>query len=395
MARVREGLPLEEEDVDEQFEDVQSLDKLAFNVVLASSDWTADTMLSQIMKKNIYLDPLFQRRAVWSLEKQSRFIESLILGVPVPQLVLAAGQEQNPGISFIVIDGKQRLLTLKSFGDNDSESNTKPLTLKGLQVLKDLNNKTYNDLKNESKFDAYIEAFNNAIVRTVVIRNWEKEEYLYQTFLRINSGSVNLSQQELRQALHPGEFSKFVLLKSAESEEIRRILNNDKPDFRMRDAEILLRYIAYKNFMNLYRGNLKKFLDDTTRKLNKGWKRMNKEVESQVNEMNDAYKFTRRIFRSSYMCKSIGSSYERRRNRAVIDIMLHYFSCPEVRDAIKEADNEKVKKKFEDLCNDSDFESSITKSTKSLESNRIRFNYWGEALERLTKMNLNRMKFPV
>lgn len=395
MATTVEGRSLEDEDTSEQLDDVQSLNKLAFNVVLASSDWTADTMLSQIAKDNIYLDPLFQRRAVWRSEKRSRFIESLILGVPVPQLVLASRDRQSQGSSFIVIDGKQRLLTLKSFGCAGSAQDAEPLKLKGLQVLKDINNKTYDDLRTDPQFREYVEAFENAIVRTVVIKNWKKEEYLYQTFFRINSGSVTLSPQELRQALHPGKFSEFILLKSAESEEIRKILNNPGADFRMRDAEILLRYIAYKNFMKEYKGNLKKFLDNATLDLNKSWQKMSKTVEFQVDQMNEAYKFTRNIFGQNYMCKSTRSGYERPRNRAVIDIMLHYFSCPKVRNAIGESNKKKIKKTFEDLCNEKDFEASFSVSTKSLKSNRIRFNYWGEAIEKLTKLNLNHMKFPV
>lgn len=395
MARTIGDRPLEDEDTGEQFDDVQSLDKLAFNVVLASSDWTADTMLSQIAKDNIYLDPLFQRRAVWRAEKQSRFIESLILGVPVPQLVLASREKQSQGSSFIVIDGKQRLLTLKNFGGVSSVPDVEPLRLKGLQVLSDINNKTYEDLQKDPQFGEYIEAFENATVRTVVIRNWKKEEYLYQTFFRINSGSVTLSPQELRQALHPGKFSEFILLKSAESEEIRKILNNNTADFRMRDAEILLRYIAYKNFIKEYKGNLKKFLDDTTLYLNKNWQKMSKIVESQVDQMNEAYRFTRSIFGQNYMCRPVGAGYEKRRNRAVIDIMLHYFSCPKVRSAITDSDKKKIKEKFENLCHEKDFEASITLSTKSLKSNRIRFNQWGEIVGKITKLNLNRMKFPV
>src|SRR5438552_1026738 len=80
------------------------------STVVWGTDWTAATIVDQLRRQTIYLDPAFQRRDAWTDDRKSRFIESLILGLPIPQLVLAE-KKRDKG-KFIVIDGKQRLLSL-------------------------------------------------------------------------------------------------------------------------------------------------------------------------------------------------------------------------------------------------------------------------------------------
>ena len=87
-------------------EDLGSVDPAQFGrAIVSGTDWTADTIISQLAKGNIDLDPTFQRRDAWTQARKSKFIESIILGLPIPQLVLAESQDSK-GI-FIVIDGKQ------------------------------------------------------------------------------------------------------------------------------------------------------------------------------------------------------------------------------------------------------------------------------------------------
>src|SRR5690348_9039922 len=105
------GIPNEGSETEE---DVGRVDPSLVNkAVVTGTDWTADTILKQLEKGNISLDPIFQRRDAWSDKRKSKFIESLILGLPVPQIVLAESQEVKG--KFLVIDGKQRLLTLQRF----------------------------------------------------------------------------------------------------------------------------------------------------------------------------------------------------------------------------------------------------------------------------------------
>lgn len=83
------------------------------SAVVWGMDWTTETIASQLEKGNIDINPKFQRRDAWTQEEKSRLIESLMLGLPVPTIILAEMKDKKN--SFVVIDGKQRLLSIKQF----------------------------------------------------------------------------------------------------------------------------------------------------------------------------------------------------------------------------------------------------------------------------------------
>ena len=133
-------------------DDVDSKLLTAESPVIWGTDWTAATLIDQLRRKNIQLDPDFQRREAWTNKRKSQFIESLVLGLPVPQLVLAE-HESKKG-RFIVIDGKQRLLTLARFAGIPLGDELRPLALSGLQIRKDLNRSTYRQWRKDSDSEA-------------------------------------------------------------------------------------------------------------------------------------------------------------------------------------------------------------------------------------------------
>jgi hypothetical protein len=116
----------------ESEDDLQGLDaKSLSEAVVFATDWTAETILRQMERGNIYMNPKYQRRDAWRAATKSRFIESLILGLPVPPLVLAEAKGKRG--SYIVIDGKQRLLTIRQFAASPDDSSYPQLKL---EVLK-------------------------------------------------------------------------------------------------------------------------------------------------------------------------------------------------------------------------------------------------------------------
>jgi len=383
---------LQDTDLNEDLEDLEHIENWSDGAALWSTDWTAETVLSQLNRGNIDLDPSFQRRSAWSEYKQSLFIESLVLGLPIPQLILAEDGRKKG--SYIVIDGKQRLLAIRKFASEGEDTGFRPLKLKGLKERDDLNKKTYADLLVEEEHSEDLAAFQNASIRTIVIRNWKSEAYLWEVFLRINTGSVQLSPQELRQALHPGPFSDFVDSSSADSQGLRTALNLKEPDFRMRDAEVFLRYLAYKNFSEEYAGNLKLFLDETTKRFNERWEDSKEALTDQLQAMEDAFLFTEDVFgRENYLRKWNGEHFESRKNRAVFDIMLHFFSNPDVRSAL-DGKGEAIVNAFKNLCEkDADFLASIERTTKTNEANQHRFNKWAAALSQIADSKVEPLVF--
>jgi len=338
----------------ESEEDIGKVDPSLVNkAVVTGTDWTADTILKQLQKGNISLDPIFQRRDAWTDKRKSKFIESLILGLPIPQIVLAESQDFKG--KFLVIDGKQRLLTLQRFAGINSEPDELPLKLTGLTVRDDLNGKTLTDLENNAQLSKYLSAFENQTIRTVVVRNWQNEKILYLIFHRLNTTSVALSPQELRQALHPGDFLRFAAKYSESSPGLKKTLNLTKPDFRMRDVELLIRFFAYKNFISDYPGNLKEFLDEACKELNRQWKRREGDLRDQAEQLERAISTVFKIFGSAgAFRKWDGAKFERSPNRAVFDVMTYYFSESTLRKAAR-AGGADVKEAFKTLCGDASF----------------------------------------
>ncbi len=265
---------MSEEDAVEVTEDpsdelVDGLDPSKISeAVVFSSDWTTETIVEQLRKGNIGLSPRFQRRDAWNRARKSRLIESLILGLPVPQIVLAETQEKRG--KYLVLDGKQRLLSLLQFwGIGEGANNKFPLS--GLEVREDLKGKRYEQLENDPAHADDLAALQNQTVRTVVIRNWPSQSFLHLVFLRLNTGTVGLAPQELRQALKPGPFTDYVDDAAIGSEALKSLLKLSAPDPRMRDVEFLARHISFSFFIEDYAGRMKAFLDHSFERLNAEW----------------------------------------------------------------------------------------------------------------------------
>lgn len=358
---------------------LQSQDNFG-DIVLGGTDWTVETVLNQIMKGNIKIDPSFQRRGAWDIKRKSRFIESLILNIPIPQIILA--EDKNKKGKYIVIDGKQRLLTLAQFSGFDNEA-FPAFKLKNLEVKKNLNNVSYETLKNDEAYIDDITRIENSTIQTIVIRSWKDEKLLHLIFLRLNTGSTPLSPQELRKALHPGPFTDFVDEKSIGSTTIHEMLNIKEADSRMRDAELILRYFAFTMFLQEYDGDLKSFLDSVSNKLNEKWIVSEKDIEDRFNNLENAISVVRKIFGKSAFRRFNKDKYDYKFNRAVFDIMIFYFRDKNISE-LAEKNHKGIKKLYENICtNDASFAESIEAGTRDAASLHKRIRIWGDALKGL------------
>ena len=374
-----EDLFRENDDSAESEDDLTGITaKSLSSAVVWGTDWTAATMVDQLRRGTISLDPAFQRRDAWTDERKSRFIESLMLGLPIPQLVLAESSKSKG--RFIVIDGKQRLLSLSKFTGIGLAKDQKPLLLTGLKVRTDLNKLTYKDIRSQVKYESLVSEFENQPIRTVVIRGWTNEEVLYTIFHRLNTGSVPLSTQELRQALHPGPFLTFAAKFSEESEPLKNLLGLTKPDFRMRDVELVVRFFAFNLRLHGYKGNLKKFLDETCDHLNRVWRAEEQQIRDVARVFDQAIEASLKIFsRANVFRKWDGERFERVFNRAVFDVVANSLTDTKVRvAAVRE--KERVLGAFKDVCVDEEFRSAVESTTKSKEAVTTRFSMWYRAL---------------
>jgi hypothetical protein len=350
-----------------------------YEIVVASRDWTVETIVRQIEQKNIDLDPAFQRRNAWRDNRRSRLIESFVLGFPVPQLVLA----ENPRVrgSFIVIDGKQRLLTIASLYLKEYRGYWNHQRFSGLSVLKELNDLKLDAFLEEDNYSKYRRQLGNADIRTTVISGFKDEDVLYDIFYRINTGSVPLSSQELRQVLNRGEFAKFLLETTSVQNPLWRVLGIDNPDPRLRDVELLLRLIALRRFSEEYRGNLKVFLDDSMKKLNNSWRRDQPGVEHLKEEIFEATQAAMKIFGTDVGRRLKAGRFDRALNRALFEVQAYYLSFPGVRTAALKS-KAKVAQAAKQLFSNHEFSSSIESTTKSIANYRTRFDAYQRMLEK-------------
>lgn len=371
------------ENEDDLLQNVESFDQ----AVIWGTDWTTETISNQLNRRNIDLFPKFQRRDAWSVTAKSKFIESLILGLPIPQIILAEKKDDKG--KYIVIDGKQRLLTIKQFFSNENEEFT-PLKLKGLDILSSLNQKKYSDILNDASLNQVVNQLQNQTVRTTVIKNWPNEDFLFTVFLRLNTGSIKLSPQELRQALHPGPFIDFSDDFSIESDFIKKVLGIDRPDYRMRDVELVIRFYTFKYFIKEYEGNLKKAFDNTVKELNKNWVQLQDEIIADSLNLNNAINLTFDIFgEKEAFSKWSNNKFQNNFNRAIFDIMTYYFSNEEIHNVSLQKKAE-IKEAFKQLCTqDRNFVGSFEHTTKSLVNTNKRFETWGKKLSEILEISID------
>ena len=347
------------------------------NTFLWGVDWTTETIINQIKKKNIDLDPAFQRRDAWNDKMRSLFIESILLGVPIPQIVLAERNTEK-GFSYIVLDGKQRLTSIMKF--SQASSDYESFRLGQLDVLKSLNGKTYNTLPDKER-----NRFDNRTIRAVVIRGWTSESTLYSIFLRLNVGSLTLSPQELRKALHPGPFVDYIDELSIKMNSYQYLLGKNSPDKRMRDTELLLRIFGYKFNIDNYHGNLKIFLDDTCKKLNNSWEQQREEIQEFGTNFSSSVDFLKELLQSDQDLFKASKVFvpNPRLNKAIFEVLAYNFTSKSIINLVN-AQRDLFIKEFEELKSTEEFNYSINNTTKETGRLKTRFTLFAQMVDKIS-----------
>lgn len=352
------------------------------NLVVYSRDWTVDTVLSQLRQGNIDVNPKFQRRNAWTDTRRSLLIESLILGIPVPELVLAEERESKK--KFVVLDGKQRLLTLAGFVDHDVYGFWRSPTLTDLKSRPSLNSLHYETISEEER-----RSLMNADMRCTVISNYDSDDILYDIFYRLNTGSVALSTQELRQVLKRGEFANYLIEITNRPHPIQEVLKLKEPDPRLRDVEILLRYLAFELQTQAYRGDLKRFLDETMEHCNVNWNTQRNHIRELNYGLGNAIALGTKLLDATAQIgrKIHQGSIQSRFNKAVFETQIYYFrrlvDAGHNSDRLRSAVKDEFQRQHERLWNVDEFVRSVEVTTKSIEQYRIRFSMYEGMVNRV------------
>ncbi|QSV55206.1 MAG: DUF262 domain-containing protein [Dolichospermum sp. UKL201] len=252
-----EILDVEDSD-DEEYEKV-TFEYDPDKINISTRQPTIEQLLRKIGEEALDLAPDFHRRAgIWNEGTKSRLIESILIRIPLPAFYIDATNDDK----WVVVDGLQRLSALKEFVTD------KQFTLTGLEYLKNLEGKTYDQL--EPRYQRRILETQPTVY---LIEKGTPIEVKYNIFKRINTGGIPLSNQELRHALNPGKANKF-LRELANLAEFKKVvpLSESKKN-RMDDREFILGYLAfmltsYKNYQENKENARNVFLSEVLAKIN-------------------------------------------------------------------------------------------------------------------------------
>ncbi|PKR38466.1 hypothetical protein CU560_09050 [Serratia ureilytica] len=220
-------------------------------------EYDLETLVKKIKKGVIKLNPEYQRKHRWNDESSSRLIESLILNIPIPFVYISQDIDVDEEIDtetsrFSVIDGQQRLTAIFNFFNNE-------YPLQGLEVIEKLNGVYYKDLPS-----FLIRRLEERSIRCLRIDSTVDQQVKYDIFERLNSGSVKLESQELRNATCRGPFKDLVKKLVSDKNFIStcKLAPNSKRVQKMEDEELVLRFFAvnYKDGYSEYKGKFKQFL---------------------------------------------------------------------------------------------------------------------------------------
>ncbi|MEA3523145.1 MAG: DUF262 domain-containing protein [Campylobacterota bacterium] len=229
-----------------------------YDITSYGADYDVEGCVKRLNRGDIFIPP-FQRDYVWNIKDASRFIESLLFGLPVPGVFLA----KEPGTNkLLVIDGQQRLKTLKYYFDgifnpNKEEKTHRVFKLYGVQEKYE--GKTYSDLDESDRVN-----LNDTIIHATIIKQESPDgddTSIYHVFERLNSGGRKLTAQEIRSALYHGKLIDLIneLNSYADWREIF-----GKPHKRLKDVELILRFLAIHISGELYKKPMNEFLNRFT-----------------------------------------------------------------------------------------------------------------------------------
>ena len=245
---------LEEELQEAGIEDPQDGDDelggiIRYSISSYGADMLVDGIVGRLKREDIFI-PSFQRKFVWSHVQASRFIESLLIGLPVPGIFMFKDPDSR---KLMVVDGQQRLRTLQCFHDGILRGREFSL----IGVSEEFSGKTYRNLTDEDRRD-----LDDSVLHATIFQQDQPDNNrssIYSIFERLNTGGIPLQPQEIRACVYRGKLNEL-LSKLADNPHWKEVYG--PASIRKKDEEIILRFFALYHSLEEYERPMKKFLND-------------------------------------------------------------------------------------------------------------------------------------
>lgn len=338
------------------------------SLISEPKDYSIGELYMRYKDGRLNVQPEFQRHYVFDNAKASRLVESVLMGVPIPVIYLAEEEDYTHS----VIDGQQRITALCRFHDNE-------LRLTGLTVLTELSGQTYQNLARDLQ-----NRFREGSLRAIIIKRDSDPDIRFEIFERLNTGSVNLNSQELRNCIYRGRYNQL-LRELAEDKEFQQLFGRKGPDKRMQDREAILRFFALCHNLTTYNPPMKRFL-------NREMERLQDITDQTVDEMTQQFRkcvqctltvFGEHAFKRFYPGTSddpSGRWEPKRINMALYDVIMVGFTSYERHQVTQRADA--IRDALIDLLvSDRHFVNMITLGTSERERMHSRMNIWRSKLD--------------
>lgn len=246
---------------------VEDLNEQKRKVDFNNYDFSVKELVSMVAEGIINIAPEYQRQFRWDTKRQSTLIESLFLGIPIPNLFMAT----NANGTWEVIDGVQRITTMIHFLNNkeaklksgiDTEHN---LELSDLEKLSLFNGKKFDDLPPQIKLDFILKP-----LKVTTLSDKSDKMVRFDLFERLNTGGIRLTPQEIRSCVYRGKFNDFIK-KLAKDDNFLSCIKFDQTQLSDGTTEeAVLRFFAflnnYKNFKSSVIGFLNEYMQQSSEK---------------------------------------------------------------------------------------------------------------------------------
>lgn len=359
---------------EDELEEIPTASRTVFTEV---SDPRVEGLYNKFKRGKLDVQPKFQRQYVWDIKKASKLIESALLSVPIPTIYISQESDSNE----YVIDGQQRLTSFFAFIDGKfPDKKDKEFRLADLKVFTEINGKKYQELSDEQQ-----DKIRDFTIRTVVFKKESNPNLKFEIFERLNTGSVSLNDQELRNCIYRGSFNSL-LRELSEYHDFRSLLGLDGPDKRMKDVELVLRFAAFhhRTYLN-FKPPMREFLNreaETYRHIQ----------ESDAEKLRSAFINACQVVRSMFGEHAFKRFYKgtedqpdgywepKKFNASLYDVLMYSFSSENKNVLYQNLDS--IREALLNLMTENEeFINSIELSTSSVQAVRKRFDLWRASLE--------------